>query len=596
MSGRIITPSKLATEKSVRDIQGADFDSGTDSLHNIKTELDSFVAKSENRVTFATEIPRSIDIGAMVTPQVFLYRAGVLPPVEKINEGEYKVDRKAKDSDEWVSVIAFTPSSKNDGVVYANIEFSTANGFDSGDSVRVTFKDISVTKVTKAVEIPTMALYSRIVSEDVIEEKVDAIKGVVDDIKSETDKIQGISDDIGSKGVGDDLHIKADTIIERTDRLPDIPADEVNATANKDSIETAISTAEGNIRGGTHDIEKVVDDLATLSTAVGVSDGKIDDVKAVTDEVNFNAELNKEVLAQTNRFGVDARTELKEDVMGVLNTAEPATVNADSVYDRLNDIKGKTDNLPDSPADEDTLTAIKGGGWTNETLKEISDKVATETNATSNKNSIESAINDLNDISVSDIEDSEVLAKESTSSSIEGKVDLVKSETDKIEGISGDVGVVDGKVGETTDLFPLNETVLGHQNALYKHIHNPALCYPTLSDGVTVASDDTTAWELGVLTEIIPEDTITEAYDIHYINFENASNVGTYELHLFKVVEGTETLIAKIRTSRDSNQSGTSNVPVQVPIIEANAGLSARLASNVADRNVTLSVYYHTYE
>lgn len=40
-------------------------------------------------------------------------------------------------------------------------------------------------------------------------------------------------------------------------------------------------------------------------------------------------------------------------------------------------IKAKTDNLPDSPANEATLTAIKGAGWTNQTLVSIIDYLAT---------------------------------------------------------------------------------------------------------------------------------------------------------------------------------------------------------------------------
>jgi len=53
--------------------------------------------------------------------------------------------------------------------------------------------------------------------------------------------------------------------------------------------------------------------------------------------------------------------------------------------------------------------------------------------------------------------------------------------------------------------------------------------------------------------------------------------------------------LQKIRTSRDTNQSGITNVPVQIPPQSPNARLSAKLASNGINRNVTLSVYYHNY-
>lgn len=151
------------------------------------------------------------------------------------------------------------------------------------------------------------------------------------------------------------------------------------------------------------------------------------------------------------------------------------------------------------------------------------------------------------------------------------------------------------KLGNVTDIWVSHKTVLGYTNVSYQHVHNPAYCYPTLANGVQV-NTDANVWVLGNYTELIPTNTITKNFDIHWIQFENASANGVYELHLFRGEIGQEVFIGQVRTTRDSNQSGTSSVPIQVPVIPANSRISARVASNGGNRNVTLSVYYHDYD
>lgn len=141
---------------------------------------------------------------------------------------------------------------------------------------------------------------------------------------------------------------------------------------------------------------------------------------------------------------------------------------------------------------------------------------------------------------------------------------------------------------------PRKKSLFGRSEAQYQHVHQPALCYPTLAAGVQVVTG-AGAWELGAITQVIPANAIDHAYDIHWVNFEGASANGSYELHLFKGAPGQEELIAKIRTTRDSNQSGAPNVPVQVPVLPSNTRITARVASNAGGRNVTVSMFYHSY-
>ena len=160
--------------------------------------------------------------------------------------------------------------------------------------------------------------------------------------------------------------------------------------------------------------------------------------------------------------------------------------------------------------------------------------------------------------------------------------------------IDDKIDVVDGKIGEDTDFWNGERTLLGYSNTSYQHVHQPALCFPSLENGITI-NTSTTTWELGAFTELIPTNAIDDAFDIHWINFENASATGVYELHLYAGEFGQEIEIARIRTSREGAQTGTTNVPVQIPVQHANTRISAKLASNGSNRNVTVSVFYHGY-
>lgn len=149
-------------------------------------------------------------------------------------------------------------------------------------------------------------------------------------------------------------------------------------------------------------------------------------------------------------------------------------------------------------------------------------------------------------------------------------------------------------VGETTD-FAAHQTILGYLNSLYQHVHQQARVYPSLADG-KVVTGGAGAWALGSFVEIIPANTITGPFDIHYINFEDASATDTYQLILYSGLGGAEIEIGAVKTKRETATSGTTNVPIQIPAQLANARISAKVASKSGGSDtVTISVYYHLY-
>lgn len=129
---------------------------------------------------------------------------------------------------------------------------------------------------------------------------------------------------------------------------------------------------------------------------------------------------------------------------------------------------------------------------------------------------------------------------------------------------------------------------------LDEHVHTVQLVYPTLADGVALATaaDD---WVLGTITEIVPANAITSDFDIHEIVVEAANTADkTYELHLFS--GAGDTLVGKVRFAAGSVRGGVPNVNEQMPIIAANARIRGQLAiQDGGSKTAVVSIRYHTY-
>ena len=162
------------------------------------------------------------------------------------------------------------------------------------------------------------------------------------------------------------------------------------------------------------------------------------------------------------------------------------------------------------------------------------------------------------------------------------------------DDIQGVVDAINIKCVATTD-FASNKSLLGYQNTLYQHVHQPAKVYPTLAAGVTATADNA-AWTLGAKAEISPVNTINTSFDIHWINVEAASANDTYEIVLYKGGAGAEVEIGRVRTYKTSTISGANSVPIQIPAQDANARISAAIASSSGGGDtLTLSLMYHIY-
>jgi len=191
----------------------------------------------------------------------------------------------------------------------------------------------------------------------------------------------------------------------------------------------------------------------------------------------------------------------------------------------------------------------------------------------------------------------EVLAEDiqtarNTASDVETKVDTVDTVVDGIDAV----------VGELTDKSfsdsATNPTVIGHLRAGYYHVHDSAKVYPVGADPITVTTSNAgggSAWAHGTKVEIIPANTITTKFDIHWVLISAISATDDYELKLWKGASG-ETLIATIAFVRNSNFSQEGNMPIQVSPIAANTRIMASIACGDSDgATCNIKLYYHTY-
>jgi len=143
-------------------------------------------------------------------------------------------------------------------------------------------------------------------------------------------------------------------------------------------------------------------------------------------------------------------------------------------------------------------------------------------------------------------------------------------------------------VGNKTDRESGN-SIYSMLHTVEEHLHNEQEVYPTLADGVNVPGG--AAWTLGNFVEIIPASTITDAFDIHFVNVEALSANDTFQIVLYC---GT-TEIGNVRVTKDATQAGLQSVPIVTPICAPNSQIQAKVASSSGSDTAKISLALHRY-
>lgn len=151
-------------------------------------------------------------------------------------------------------------------------------------------------------------------------------------------------------------------------------------------------------------------------------------------------------------------------------------------------------------------------------------------------------------------------------------------------------------IGSKTDTWA-GTSVAWKTFSVEKHMHSVGKVYPTLASGVVVAGWAGARALSASRIEVVPANTITASFDIHFVTIESASADDVYELVLASGGAGSETEITRVRFVRDSVgwTKILQSVPVLTPVVWPNTRISAKLATATWWDSATISLQYHTY-
>ena len=158
---------------------------------------------------------------------------------------------------------------------------------------------------------------------------------------------------------------------------------------------------------------------------------------------------------------------------------------------------------------------------------------------------------------------------------------------------SADNATMSDVIGNKTDGHN-GDSIRGLLALLEEHFHSEQKVYPELANAVTLTSAGG-AWNLGAIVEIIPINTITSDFDIHYIQFSEPTAKDDYEIKLYSGAISSEVLISSVKTYKEANQSGTAPSPVTTAVQPANTRISAAIATGTGGDSIDVAVFYHEY-
>ena len=172
---------------------------------------------------------------------------------------------------------------------------------------------------------------------------------------------------------------------------------------------------------------------------------------------------------------------------------------------------------------------------------------------------------------------------------------------EELDGVETKDDEVDDKIGDPDTLWDSpDKTVLSYANSAYQHIHMPGYVYPADGSVIEVTTDNASG-TFGDYVEVVPEATIEEPFDTHWITVTNISANGVYvvELHIADNtnLQTSQQYLTAFSVARLDNFTRSSQVSVQMPPVPANSRISARaLNDQTGDHSISFNMHYHEYE
>lgn len=152
-------------------------------------------------------------------------------------------------------------------------------------------------------------------------------------------------------------------------------------------------------------------------------------------------------------------------------------------------------------------------------------------------------------------------------------------------------------LGLSTENGKMITDVSSDVTLIEEHIHSVQLVYPDLAAAVSIVSvNGAGTWTPGADTQVIPINTITALYDIHFVSIATISANANCQLDLYQGADGAGTKIASLTFARNDAFQRSFPLPITTPVLAANRRVYAKLAdSDDAGITVTFKVWYHTY-
>lgn len=149
-------------------------------------------------------------------------------------------------------------------------------------------------------------------------------------------------------------------------------------------------------------------------------------------------------------------------------------------------------------------------------------------------------------------------------------------------------------IGNRNDIHT-NDNLYARAHTQYEHTHSVSHYYPSLASNVTLTAG-ASSFSLGSITTIVPANTITSDFDIHFIHLTNASAAGNYVIRLYQGSTGAETQIGEVRVTQAVGLANLAPLPVMTPLINANTRISGAIATSTSGAaTIDIALNYHTY-
>ena len=165
-----------------------------------------------------------------------------------------------------------------------------------------------------------------------------------------------------------------------------------------------------------------------------------------------------------------------------------------------------------------------------------------------------------------------------------------------LKAIKSVIGTISDYIHVPYVLGATTNTIMAYLQTGYFHVHGASFVYPKYAAPVTLTSN-AAAWNTtGTIAEVIPANTITKNFDLHWCSISAISAELDGIIDIYSGAVGEEVLIGSVDVVRTANFAREAAVPVQIPQQPANTRISCKFSDGTSSsRTVRVKFYGHVY-